>query len=491
MLITFLSHIYKDFIRSSSAGRQIVIQIAILFIVVLVAGFSVAAGFALEGIIVNGLKQSNPVVFLNGLLVYYFIGEFATRYFAQSVPMLDVQPYLHLPIARSRIVHFLLGRSMMHAMNTLVFLLFTAFALNVVAETYGMSRAWMWLLSIWFVSMTNHFLVMLLKKSLGENIWGLGALLLLSALLAASNYFEWFQLSSVSEACFGDTLLGYTSFPGLLLVVTMLYLICYNFFLARLYPEERTVEENRSISFASLPFFQEFGVIGSWIKIELKMIMRHKRTRTVLLSNIVTIFYLLIFYSTRQNHQAYGAWIFFGIIGSGMFVINYGQYLFSWQGKHFDFLLTRPTSIRTFVESKFWILAGMTAVLLLLSIPYLYFGWTFLLVHIACSFYNVGVNTFVVMNMAMWKPNSIDLTKGGTLNYEWMGTAQWLMGLPILLGPYVFYIPFKLMGHAMLGLVAVGIAGLIGIIFHRKLIDLTARRLFNMRYSIASNFREG
>ena len=491
MLATFFSHLYKDFTRSSSAGRQIVIQITILIIVVLVAGFSVAAGLALEGIIVNGLKQSNPVVFLNGLLVYYFIGEFATRYFAQSVPMLDVQPYLHLPISRSRLVHFLLGRSMAHAMNILVFLLFTAFALNVVADAYGISRAWMWLLSLWLVSMTNHFLVMLFKKSLGENIWGLGALLLLSGILASSNYFGWFQLPRVSEAFFGDTLVGYTSLPALLWLLAILYWICYRFFLARLYPGERTLVENRSISLASLSFFQKFGLIGSWIKIELKMIIRHKRTRTVLLSNIVTIFYLLIFYSTRQNPYAYGAWIFFGIIGSGMFVINYGQYLFSWQGKHFDFLLTRPTSVRLFIESKFWILAAMTAVLLLLSIPYLYFGWTFLLVHVACSFYNVGINTFVVMNMAMWKPSSIDLSKGGALNYEGMGTAQWLMALPILLGPYLFYLPFKLMGHAMLGVVAVGIAGLIGIVFHQKLIDLTARRLFNMKYSIASNFREG
>ena len=63
-------------------------------------------------------------------------------------------------------------------------------------------------------------------------------------------------------------------------------------------------------------------------------------------------------------------------------------------------------------------------------------------------------------------------------------------GIPVFASPYVFYLPLSLMGYPILGLVCVGIAGLIGIVFHRKVIDITSKRLSDMRYVMASDFRK-
>ena len=140
MIATFLSHTWKQFFRSSSAGKDIATRIVVGLFALMIVGYSLALGFVLEPIIVKGLKQSDPIAFLNGLFIYYFIGEFVMRYFLQSAPTLHAQPYLHLPIARSTIVNFLLGRSIIHVMNVIVFLLFTRFALTAVASTYGTSQ---------------------------------------------------------------------------------------------------------------------------------------------------------------------------------------------------------------------------------------------------------------------------------------------------------------------------------------------------------------
>ena len=45
-----------------------------------------------------------------------------------------------------------------------------------------------------------------------------------------------------------------------------------------------------------------------------------------------------------------GILLFVGIFITGIFMINYGQMLFSWQGGHYDFTLTRPLSMRQYVE---------------------------------------------------------------------------------------------------------------------------------------------
>ena len=73
-------------------------QIMLGFIVLAMVGYSLALGIALEKIIINTLKQTDTIGFLNEMLLYYFIGGFMTRYLVQSLPVIDAQPYLHLPI---------------------------------------------------------------------------------------------------------------------------------------------------------------------------------------------------------------------------------------------------------------------------------------------------------------------------------------------------------------------------------------------------------
>ena len=171
-------------------------------------------------------------------------------------------------------------------------------------------------------------------------------------------------------------------------------------------------------------------------------------------------------------------------------MMNYGQYLYSWQGTHFDFTLTKPVSLQQFINSKYWLLGSVTVICFLLTIPYVFFGWRILLINSVMLLFNLGVNIFVIMNLAMWSPKKVDLTKGGAFNIQGVGAAQWVMGLPIFLGPYVFYLPFSFAGYPLIGVLAVGFVGLLGILFRPYLMDLTARRLQARKHAIAEGFRK-
>jgi hypothetical protein len=106
------------------------------------------------------------------------------------------------------------------------------------------------------------------------------------------------------------------------------------------------------------------------------------------------------------------------------------------------------------------------------------------------TLFNMGVNVFVIMNIAMWSPKKVDLKKGVTFNYEGIGVAQWIMTIPILAGPYLFYLPFSVAGLPELGIVAVGVAGLVGIALRPQLLNITAKRLTEKKYAIAAGFRK-
>ncbi|MEJ7644993.1 MAG: DUF5687 family protein [Chryseolinea sp.] len=487
---TFLSHLYKGFTRSSSVGKDTAVQIMLGFIVVVLVGYSLALGFALEKIILNTLKQRDAVTFLNGLLLYYLLGGFITRYFLQNLPTIDAQPYLHLPISRSKIANFLICKSLVHITNISTFLLFTPFALSAVAEKHGMSQAWAWLLCLWLLSLTNHFLVILVKKSVSQRTWLLLTLIAVCSIVAYADYFGWIKLSLVSENLFSIASDRYTLLWIVIPSLALFYYAVYKTFINNLYPEELGIQKNRTLHPTYGKFLQRFGLLGAWVDVELKLIFRNKRSRELFLMHAVFLLLPLGFFSYAKNQEAYGSFLFFSVISSGFFTMNYGQYLFSWQGAHFDFILTQPTSIRQFVESKFWILASTTAVWFLLSMPYAFLGWHFLLINLAATFYNMGVNTFVVMNMSMWGAKKIDLKHPGSLNYEGIGAAQWLMGIPLIASPFIFYTPFSLLEYPMLGLASVSTAGLIGILLKKSGIAFTTERLLARRHRMASNFRK-
>lgn len=490
MVSLLLTHAWKKFSRSVSLTRDVATMIFLGFFALMIMGYTLALGFSLELIITQGLDQSDSIGFLNGLLLYYFVFEFLMRYFLQNLPVLEIQPYLHLPLKKSRIIHYMLLKSLGHMMNIMVFLLFAPFAFRVIDYNYGSLVAWNWVFFVWLLSMSLHYLIILFKKRLDNSFWGVLILVLLFSGLGAADYFGWFKLSQISSRLFGFPLQYYFVVLIPALALLFLYSVNFRYFLQSVYPDELTDRGKDVTQARDWAFLRNFGEIGEMINVEIKLILRNKRPRTILFLSAFFLLYGLIFYpEQRYTEEMPGFLLFVGIFITGIFMINYGQMLFSWQGGHYDFTLTRPVSLRQYVESKYWLLSTVTIVCFLLSIPYVYFGWKILFVHLSMTLFNLGVNVFVIINIAMWQPKRIDLRKGGAFNYEGVGAAQWIMGIPILAGPYLFYLPFSFSGYPDLGILAVGVIGLVGLALRRSLLNLTVNRLKDKKYIMAAGFR--
>lgn len=492
MVNLLLSHSWKRFTRSISFSKDTATLIFTGILGLMMFVYALALGLTLDIIIIKGLKQNDAIHFLNSLFLYYLAFEFIMRYMMQNLPVLDVQPYLHLPMKKSNIVHFLLVRSAVHLLNLLPLILFLPFALKVIVPQHSLATALVWAVSVWLCSLTIHYLVVLFKKALDDNIFGILTLLAIIVLLGASDYYGWFRLSDVSASAFDS----FVTSPALIIIpitlVAIAYILCFRFFRAAMYPEEISYRKtNATGTTQDFSFLKSFGLIGEMINVEMKLILRNKRPKNILYLSAFFLLYGLIFYTNDKYMEGLpGILLFVGIFITGIFMINYGQLLFSWQGGHYDFTLTRPVSMREYVESKYWLLSAVTIICFVLSTPYLYFGWKILFVHLAMMLFNMGINVFVILNLAMWDPKKVDLQKGVTFNYEGVGIAQWIMSIPILLGPYIFYLPFSFAGKPELGIAAVGLAGVVGIIFRSKLIDLTTRRLMTRKYRIAAGFRK-
>jgi hypothetical protein len=492
MVNLLLTHTWKRFTRSVSFSKDTTTLVFTAILGLMMFVYALALGLTLDMIIIKGLNQSDAIGFLNSLLLYYFTFEFIMRYMMQNMPVLDVQPYLHLPMKKSGLVHFLLVRSAVHLLNVMPVILFLPFAVKVIAPSFSFPIALVWVSVVWITSMTIHYLVVLVKKTLDDSVFGILILLSIIVTLGAADYYGWFKLSDVSAAIF-NAILNQPYFALIpLALIAFVYGACYQFFRLAMYPEEISYQRtNASGVTQDISFLKNFGLIGEMINVEVKLILRNKRPKNILYLSAFFLLYGLIFY-TKEKYMTgmSGMLLFVGTFVTGIFMINYGQLLFSWQGGHYDFTLTRPVSMRQYVESKYWLLSVVTIICFVLSTPYVYFGWKIVFVHLAMMLFNMGINVFVILNIAMWDPKKVDLKKGATFNHQGVGIAQWIMSIPILAGPYLFYLPFSIMGEPEVGIVAVGLAGVIGIIFRSKLIDLTTRRLAERKYKIAAGFRK-
>lgn len=494
MTSTFLSHGHLKFKRSPAFSRELAKGIFMGFLALMIVGYSLGLGFALNSIITGYLKQEDSLLFVNKVLFYYFGFEFVMRYFMQNVPALDVQPYLHLPIKRSSIAHYLLSKSVIHVFNSSVFLLFAPFTFTVVAGRWGMSAALSWLGSLIIVSLALHFLIIYYKKKWDDTVTGIVILISVFGLLGAADYYNWFQLSEVSVAIFHRSSTIVSIFILALVLLAFLYWLNFRFFVSSMYGDEWSLQKDSATEwgkYSDWQFLQGFGAYGEWISLEIKLILRNKRPRTFLFLSGFFLLYGLIFYKDGDSAQKMpGFSLFVATFITGAFMINYGQLLFSWQGCHFDFTLTRPISVRHFIESKYWLLSATMLIAFVLSLPYAYFGWKIILVHLAIMLFNMGINVFIMMNIAMWGPKRIDLKNGDIFNYEGIGAAQYVMAFPILLAPYVFYLPFSFLVSSEVGILAVGLVGLTGFALRPYLINLTTKRLENRKYLIAAGFRK-
>ena len=87
---------------------------------------------------------------------------------------------------------------------------------------------------------------------------------------------------------------------------------------------------------------QRFGKIGEMIALIMKLVLRHKRTKNVLYSSLIFLFYGLLFYPNEIYKENDAMLIFIAIFVTGIGMILFGQWITT--GGSIDFLMTRDTT---------------------------------------------------------------------------------------------------------------------------------------------------
>lgn len=483
--------------RSPIWHRKILINLFLVLTFLYLAGNFLVLGIFLDDLLIkipvdgidyNAYGPSFVVRKLNQFLLYYFFIDLIMRYFMQKLPAMAIQPLLHLPLKKSTLVHFMLLKTVWSPFNWFQFLIFVPFFFEVFQNLpFDVALGWTSGFTA-FVYLINYGLLYLKRTSDVDTKVYLGMLVAL-VLLISADWYDFIDFKWLSGQVF-DALLLQPVLSLLILGATFfMYYLNFNYLKNNMYLNKLSKQKRSEVSYVGSGILSSFGLVGRLTELEFKFIWRNKRPKSVLMITILFLAYGLLVFPNPQYQGNYFMYILFSIIITGMFLMNYGQYLLGWEGTHFDHILSRNVSFYDYYMSKFLLFALVSGGAMILSIPYAYFGWDVLLIVFSVFLFNLGINSHIVMFFGSMNPKKIDLSQGTVFNWQGVGAAQFLLVLPVLGLPLGIYALGALIlgdDRGFLALALIGIAGLAGTKYWIKLLAMWLKK---QRYEIADDFR--
>jgi hypothetical protein len=490
MTLTLLSHQWKAFWRSRSAGKNVAAQIFIGFIVLYLLASALFLGLSLRHFLPKLFPGQDIIRLFCGLILYYFSFDTLMRFLLQELPVLSIQPYLGQNIRRRQLVRFLNVRSLFHFMNLLPLFIFVPFIATVIGAAHGPFIAVCFVISILSITTFNHFLILFVKRKLIINSWWLVGFLGAVGILIALDYFHVFSFRTLSTSLFSRQLTTPWLTIGFIVLAIAAFVTNSSFLRHNLYFEEisRKGRQRRSTEYAWL---QQWGLSGELVGLSLRLILRNKRAKTVVLMSLVILLYGFIFYKPEYLKSGHSPMILMGALFiTGVFIMNYGQFLFAWHSTYFDGLMSLPIGIPIFIRSQFALFIAVSSCQFVISSAYGLISWTIIPIELAAYLYNIGVNSVIVIYFATRSYKGIDLSKSASFNFQGTGMAQWLNIIAVLLIPILLYWALGELFNGWVGIIVLGSLGLISLLLQNWWIGILTGQFLQRKHIILEGFRE-
>lgn len=490
MIITLLKHSSLAFWRSNTLGRSLFTTIFTYVMIFLIMLYVLGLGLLLERLLNEFAPANDVIATLHGLLVFYWMVELIARLVLQKNISLNIQYYLTQNVPRTSLVHFMLIKSLKNLFLLITFLLFTPFAFNVVAKDYGLATGLRWLLFMGLISLVMHYLTIAIQQFTKGNL--LMPLFLVLGLLGTIylNVIGVVDFTAYSSQITAVTLNEPLWLALPVFVVAVLYYLDFRIVLNNLSLEslpQRVSQAGSGISYW-VNYLNSYGLTGQLVALELRLIWRNKRPRTLMLSALFMMLYFIFFLFRLENSAFVGAFL---LISTGAFMVNYGQLMFSWESGYYDFILTRSISAKEYLSGKFVLfLIFNTMGLVVMAILLIFINTSLLKDLMIWYLINSGMFIYIFIWGTMLGPKPIDVNARAMFNYEGINAFQFLVILPYFLLPlgtaYLMSLSIGEIGRD----IALMTIGLTGLMFYKPIIKRLAIRLNNRKYKISNGFRE-
>ena len=486
MFKRFIRLQWRAFTRSANFGKSLGIKIFMGIMALIMLSYFAALGGALYFILQKFVPSQGPMWVLSHYLVYWVLAELFFRYFMQKLPVMDIRPMLINNISKSKIVHYILGRSAISGFNLITLVTFFPFAVVLVVKGYPQLNVWVWLLSMILLALTINYVNFLINKS--DKV--LGAILGLLVSFYALEYFNVLEI----KAFFAPIFHSLYAYPATIFIVAGLLATAYlaNFINLKkvLYLDGALKGKTTEAKTKDLAWTKRFGDMAPFLQLDLKLIWRNKRTKMQVWISLLFVFYGLIFYTQEIYADMVVMHVFLGIFMTGIFLANFGQFIPAWDSSYYGMMMSQNIPLRQYLESKALLITVSIVVMFFLTIPYAYFGWNVFLVNVACAIYNFGVNIPVILYFGSFNKKRIELDKSPVANMQGTSAVQFLILLPIMVVPIILFSIVHFLISFEVAIAVLVVLGIVGFFLRSRLLDMITKQYALKKYGMLHGFKQ-
>lgn len=367
--------------------------------------FGISFAFALD------TASMEPYHLLNRGLVFVLALDFIVRFPFQKTLTQEVKPYLLLPIKRNRIIDFLLIRSGLDTFNLFWLFLFVPFAVITIPKYFGVWGVVTYSAGIWLLMIFNNYWSLLCRTLMGERIWwvllpiavygGIGA----AIFIPDNSWVKHFFVNLGEGYIEGNPL----AFIGTLLAIFGMWLVARKLISSLIYSEINKVEDTKVKRVSEYRFFEKYGEVGEYMRLELKMLFRNKICKQSLRSVLLVVIFFSLMLSFSDNYQGAFMTNFIVIYNFAIFGILFLSPIMSYEGNYLDGLMSRKESIFSLLKAKYYLYSMGIVIPLLLMTPAIVTGKTGVLEAVSWAVFTVGFIYFGLFQMAVYNVKTIAL----------------------------------------------------------------------------------
>ncbi len=403
-----------------------------------------------------------PYHILNKGMLIVLVIDFMMRFVFQKTPTQEMKPYLLLPVKKNRVLDFLLLRSGLDTYNSVWLFLYVPFALFTVVKFYGFTGLITYNLGIYLLIILNNYWFLLCRTLLSEKFWWILLPTLVYGGLAVAEFVFDHQVSTFTMNL-GDAFIegNILAFLGVILAIGCMWIINRAVMSRLVYSEINKVQDTKVVTVSEYKFLERYGEVGEYFRLELKMLLRNKRTRSSLrtIALVVILFSGILSFSEIYDSLFMTSFIaIYSFVAFGTVILTQ---IMGYEGNYIDGLMTRKESIMNLLKAKYYFYSLMVLIPFILLIPAMIMGKISLLTSITMMFFTTGVVYFMLFQMVPYNNKTVPLNEGLT-GRQASGTGyQNIIGIASFGIPMMLYFSFNSIFGETLGqwiLMGIGIA---------------------------------
>ncbi len=453
----------------------------------------VFSGFFLDSIIKLVYPDKDSIYVFNSVLIYLFAFDLFFRSLLQKLPKVDFIPYLILPVSINWIIRFLISKSFLSFFNFYLLFLFIPFLLKTDLPNINTISVITYCAGFILLIVTNQLLINILNSVIQKRFLLIFFPLIIIVILIILRFYFYFPIG-IKTMFIGNSLLkgNFYVIALQIFILISLYLlnkISFKMLISSEIDYQKIIRGNRKIN-KNLNILADWGIIGEYMRLELFMILRNKRTRQNIYYSMFFIFYSILFLFTNEIlwNSIYVKQIVYLTI-TGIFALFHGQFILSWESSFFDFIQTYNITFKDFLKAKYYLFIISNFLLGIILLPVVLIMKTDLFLFISILIFNTGVTNFLIIYNSIFNSGKIDLARKAYANWQGTGPNHFLIFLVIVGVPLsISYIIRLLVIDNYIYLVFILTGGVVTV-FHNRWIDFIAKKFRERKYSNLENYR--